>query len=284
MLPTAGPLPAGPGWAFEMKWDGIRIVTETHVGELRMVTRHGNDIAARFPELHQITDVGDVVLDGELVVFGHHVDTDFAAAVSRLRAKPSRVNELAKANPAHVVVFDLLRLDGSDLRSRSYTARRELLEGLALPAGWSVSPAYDDGPAALETSLRNGLEGVVAKRLSSRYESRRSRNWIKVKHASLLDVVVAGWVRRASGSLSLLLAEPVTGGLAYVGRCTAPRNLVDVLEPLAADSPAVAVPAQAGTVHWVRPELEVEVTAASRGPDGRLRQARFVRARLDQLG
>lgn len=285
MLPTAGDLPIGPGWAYEMKWDGVRLVAATEGGWLRMRTRHGNDVSAsRFPELVGLVDAfGDIILDGELAVFSGAL-LDFGAVLGRLRAGQWRVPKLSAAHPATVLVFDVMRLDGVDLRSRPYTERRATLESLVLPPGWVRTPVFDDGPATAAASLQHGLEGVVAKRLNSRYVAGRSRNWVKRRHTGVIDVTVIGWARRSSGGLSLLLAEPVPGGWTYVGRVTAPRALLDVLIPLAAESPAAAVPAQPGAVYWVRPMLLVEVTASSRTPDGRLRQARFRRARLDQLG
>lgn len=285
MLPTAGPLPAGPGWAYEMKWDGVRLVAASDGGLLRMRTRHGNDVpASRFPELAALTEAfDDIIVDGELAVFTRDLP-DFSAVLGRLRAGHRRVPDLADAHPATVLLFDVLRLDDVDLRARPYIERRAVLESLVLPPGWVLTPVFTNGPATAAASLDHGLEGVVAKKLTSRYVSGRSRAWIKQRHSGVVDATVIGWVRRSSGGVSLLLAEPVRNGWHYVGRCTAPRGLLDVLVPLAAATPATAVPAQPGTVHWVRPLLLVEVTASSRSPEGRLRQARFVRARLDQLG
>lgn len=284
MLPTAGPLPTGPAWSYEMKWDGVRTITGAADGMMHMRTRLGNDIASsRFPELRELTSaVGDIILDGELTVFAGDLP-DFGAVVSRMRALRGRAAALAEAHPATMLVFDVLRLDGVDLRARPYIERRETLEGLALPQDWVVPPVFTDGPATVEASLQHGIEGVVAKRLNSRYTSGRSRDWIKRRHEGVVDAVVVGWVRRASGGISVLLAETAPGGLAYTGRCTAPASLLQVLLPLAVAAPAVAVPAPPIAAQWVRPLLRVEVTASSRGPDGRLRQARFVRARLDQL-
>lgn len=281
MLPTAGPLPTGPGWVYEMKWDGIRIVAGVRDSVLAMRTRQGNDIPpSRFPELAGIH--GDVILDGELTVFTGEL-TDFGAVMGRLRA--TRARALAEQNPATVVVFDVLRLDGADLRKRPYVERRAILESLDLPAAWVVPPVFEDGPATVEASLEHGIEGVVAKRLSSPYVSgRRSKHWVKSRHQSIIDTVVIGWLRRESGGLSLLLAEPTPDGLAYTGRCRAPRSLLEVLEPLAVPGPPVPLTVAPIGVQWVRPELQVEVAAASRSPGGRLRQPRFVRARLDQLG
>jgi bifunctional non-homologous end joining protein LigD len=278
MLPTAGPLPDGPGWAYEMKWDGVRIVSGTDRGALHMRTRQGKDVpSSRFPELTEITAIGDVILDGELTVFDGD-RTDFGAVLRRLLGGGRRGAVVT------MLVFDVLRFDGEDLRRRPYQERRAVLESLDLPDGWVVPPSFSDGPATVATSLEHGLEGVIAKRLASRYSSGRSRAWVKHRHQGFIDTIVIGWVRRASGGISLLLAEPGPGALIYVGRCSAPRSLVDALAPLATGSPAVAAPAQSRAVQWVRPVLQVEVTASSREPDGRLRQPRFVRPRLDQLG
>lgn len=282
MLPVAGPLPTGPAWAFEMKWDGVRLISESSRGVLQMRTRQGKAVAAsQFPELAEITAADGLILDGELTVFDGD-RTDFGAVLRRLLTRGHRAAGLAEEHPATMLVFDVLQVAGEDLRRRPYEERRAILEGLALPADWLVPPAFTNGPATLAASLEHGLEGVVAKRRASRYSSGRSRSWVKYRHKGVVDAVVVGWVRRPSGGLSLLLAEP--GTLRYIGRVTAPRGLVDALAPLATSSPAAAVPAQSGAVQWVRPVLEVEVTASSREPDGRLRQARFVRARLDQIG
>lgn len=284
MLPTAERLPTGPGWVFEMKWDGVRLVSGTDRGVLQMRTRQGKAVSTdQFPELADLTDIDGVILDGELTVFDGD-RTNFGAVLARLRARGHRAAILAESAPATVLVFDILRLDGEDLRRRPFEERRAALEALELPADWVVPPVFSDGPATVAASLEHGLEGVVAKRRASRYSSGRSRSWVKQRHQGVVDTTVIGWVRRPSGGLSLLLAEPIPGGWSYVGRCTAPRGLVDALEPLATRDPVATVLAQPGVVQWVQPVLEVEVTASSREPDGRLRQARFVRARLDQLG
>jgi bifunctional non-homologous end joining protein LigD len=281
MLPTAGPLPTGASWRYEFKWDGIRLICGIDHGVLELRTRLGNDVAAKFPELDQIVDtLGNAVLDGELVVLTDD-RPDWGAVIKRRQARASMVRRLAEKFPATVMLFDALSLHGEDLRRRPYRERRAILEGLDLSEGWEVPPVSADGRAVLAVSLAYGLEGVVAKRESSRYSSgKRTRDWIKVRHENAIDAVVVGWRRRESGGVTLLLAE----GQAYVGSCTAPRSIVEVLAPLAVPAPAVKVPGTGRGVHWVRPVLEVEVTAASRAPDGRMRQPRFVRVRVDQLG
>lgn len=285
MLPTAGPLPIGHnGWGYEIKWDGVRVFADVHDGRWRLQTRRGHDVTSRFPELGEVEALGDVLLDGELVVLGETGRPDFGATISRLLAKPARAGVLASSTPATVFAFDILRRDGVDLRRRPYAERREILEGLGLATErWTVPPVFEDGAAIVAASAELGLEGVVAKRLSSPYVSGRSRHWVKARNVATLDMTVVGWVRRKSGGISLLLAEQALTGLILRGRCTAPRNLAAALESLAADAPPTGIRRQPG-VHWVRPELQVEVTAASREPDGRLRQPRFIRPRLDQLG
>lgn len=284
MLPTAGKLPLWQtGWAYEIKWDGVRALSEISGGRLRVLTRNSTNITDRFPELGEITGtVGDTLFDGELTVFtGDRLD--FGAVLTRMHTRPARADGLAEHLPATMIVFDVLRLERVDLRRRPYEERRAILEGLTFPDYWVVPRSFTDGSATLEASLQHGLEGVVAKRLSSPYVSGRSRHWIKYRHRSVIDATVVGWARRPSGGVSLLLAEQSPTGLVYVGRCTAPRAVAEALGPFAAAAPPVAVPAQSGEVHWVRPEVQVEVRAASREPDGRLRQPRLVRMRLDQI-
>lgn len=284
MLASPGPLPDRAGWAYEFKWDGIRVLCDVRDRRWRLMTRRGTDATDKFPELAEIADLGDVLLDGELTVFdGRH--PDFAAAVSRLRTPARKVEELAATQPATVLVFDILRYDGTDLRKHPYVQRRVTLDGLGLSGErWTVPPWSDDRLAIIATSLAHGLEGVVAKRLNSPYVSGRSRHWIKYRHKSVIDATAIGWVRTPGGGASLLLAETTAEGLAYLGRCTVPEDVLPALEPLEARAPAVPVPDAPNDVHWVRPEMQIEVTAASRTPEGRLRHANFVRARTDQLG
>jgi bifunctional non-homologous end joining protein LigD len=286
MLPSPGRLPQAAGWRFEMKWDGIRVLADVAAGRWRLLTRHGTDATSQFPELAEITDiVEDALVDGELVVLADGVHPDFSAAVGRLRARRARVPGLARTAPATVMAFDLLRLDGTDVRRRPYTERRRLLEGLGLRTDrWLVPPAFDDGPATVAASLEHGLEGVVAKRASSPYSSGRTRSWVKVRHAQAVDALVVGWREREEGGVSLLFAEATETGLALAGRCAAPASVLELLEPLATAEPVVAAPGQPRGTHWVRPELAIEVTAASRRPDGRLRDPRLVRIRPDRLG
>jgi len=210
---------------------------------VRLETRLGNDLGPKFPELGAIGEVlGDAILDGELVILSGGLP-DWGSVISRRQARPAAVAGLAESRPATLMLFDVLRLAGEDLQARPYVERRAILTGLDLVPGWEVPPTSDDGPAMVAVSREFGLEGIVAKRVSSRYQAgRRSRSWIKWRHKDVVDVFVAGWRRRDSGGVTILLAEAAGEGLVYVGSCTAPRSIVETLARLAVKTPRSRCP------------------------------------------
>jgi bifunctional non-homologous end joining protein LigD len=167
----------------------------------------------------------EVVLDGEIVALDAAGRPDFGLLQQRMHVTvPAQVRALVERVPVSYLAFDVLYLDGRSLLARPYTERRELLEGLGLEGPrWGVPPAFPgDGEAALAASQAQRLEGVVAKRLDSRYEpGRRSGAWVKVKRFRTQEVVVGGWrpgAGRREGTIgSLLLGVPDGDGLTYVG-------------------------------------------------------------------
>ena len=206
-------------WAFEVKWDGYRAVLSIANGEVRVMSRTSRDMTADHPQLAALADaVGalDVVLDGELVAFDEHGRPSFQAMQQRGR------------RPVHVryLVFDLLAVAGQSTVALTYLDRRRLLDQLDLTNGeaWDV-PSYQvgDGEALLAATRQQGLEGVIAKRLDSRYEpGRRSRSWLKIKHGAGQELVIGGWLPgkgMRSGSLgSLLVGYYDAESLRYCGR------------------------------------------------------------------
>lgn len=296
MLATNGELPTGPGWAYELKWDGVRAVAVTSGGRLRLYARSGAEITAAYPELRDLARaVPDVVLDGEIVAFDAAGRPSFATLAERIHVRePARAARLAAENPVTYIVFDIVRREGEDLTARPYAERREELDRVVPPGRrWLVSPWFTDGPATLAAAAEHSLEGVVAKRLDSRYRpGARSSDWIKVKRERTADFVVGGWRPGARRLGALLIGSPVAGDrLEFRGRvgggisAAAERELLAALEPLRSDSSPFARPlerADAKGATWVRPELVVEVRYAQRTPDGRLRFPRFVRTRPDK--
>src|SRR2546429_3579207 len=134
MLATTGPLPTGPGWAYEFKWDGVRALSTLHGGALRLHARSGAEITAAYPELAPLArQARDAVLDGEIVVLDDRGRPSFTALAERMHVRePIRAARLAAALPVTYLIFDVLALDGHDLRDQPWLKRRELLDSLDL--------------------------------------------------------------------------------------------------------------------------------------------------------
>jgi bifunctional non-homologous end joining protein LigD len=187
MLATAGDLPKGRGWSFEMKWQGERALARADGGRITLTSRSRADITARYPELRELgASLGttQVLLDGVLVAFGEDGRPSKAAAKRRAgAASAAAVRRLARTDPVAYLVFDLLHIDGRPLLELPYRDRRDLLAQLDLAgAAWQVPPAFDGtGSAAVRESVKQELAGVVAKRLNSPYTpGRRSPDWVVV--------------------------------------------------------------------------------------------------------
>lgn len=279
----------GGDWVFEMKWDGYRAIATVRGDTVELRSRNGLDFTATYPELQALAGAvdGDAVLDGEIVALDDAGRPSFQRLQSRSGlTSPRDVERARKAQGVEFFVFDVLDLDGRSLVNLPYTERRELL-GAAVRDGGVVRVPPDAGTdldEALATSTRLGLEGVMAKRASSVYRlGRRSRDWLKLKHTSAQEVVVAGWrpgtgVRAATFG-SLLLGVPDGDRLRYVGRVGTGFTDADLvatratLDRLARQtSPLIGVPGtDAREAHWVTPRLVGEVGFAERTADGRLR-------------
>ncbi|WP_395639227.1 ATP-dependent DNA ligase [Pseudolysinimonas sp.] len=292
MLATPSKLdtfPRDDDWVYEMKWDGYRAIATVRAGEVGLRSRNGLDFTATYPELQQLADAaeGDVVLDGEIVALDREGRPSFGLLQTRSGlTAPRDVERARKVQGVEFFVFDILDRDGVSLASRPYRERRALLREAVRDAGVVRVPpdAGTDLDAAVATSRRLGLEGVIAKRTSSPYRlGRRSRDWLKIKHTLTQEVVVAGWRpgngARADTVGSLLVGIPGADGLEYVGRVGSgftDDQLGDLrarLDRMAREtSPLIGVPpADARDAHWVTPKLVGEVEYAEVTADGKLR-------------
>lgn len=278
-------------WAFEMKWDGVRIIAYLVDGRVRLLSRGGRDDTVAYSELvAPLAALGcrQATLDGEIVVTDASGVPRFSLLQPRINlTNPAEIAAVARSHPVQLMLFDLLHLDGLSLVGRPYEERRRLLEELVGSQPGSrvqVPPAFEgDLAAALQASLGLGLEGVVAKRRGSLYQpGQRPQTWLKIKHRLTQAVVVGGWRpgkgNRAGGIGSLLLAIPGPDGLRYVGRAGSgfsSRGLAEAqraLAPLARpDTPLLDVPAEdARDAHWVEPVLVGEVHHTGTTDGGRL--------------
>lgn len=305
MLATPGSLPADDGaYAYETKWDGVRVIAYLRSGLTRLFTRNDADVTVAYPELARLGSAlpVDAVLDGEIVAFDHG-RVSFEALQPRMHLRDARqIERLADRSPVSYQIFDLLELDGRPTTDLAYADRRELLDGLGLPgaqeAHWAVTPYVVGGGAqALAGAVAAKTEGIVAKRLDSRYlPGRRSPSWLKVKNFHTQEVIIGGWrggQGNRSGTIgSLLLGIPSPAGpLEYVGQVgtgftrAALDQLWSSLHPRArATSPfSGPIPArEAKDAHWTTPSLVGEVAFAEWTRDGRLRHPSWRGLRPDK--
>jgi bifunctional non-homologous end joining protein LigD len=295
MLATlAEELPRGSDWTFEVKWDGYRALGYVRNGDVKLLSRRGNDLTERFPEvasaLAKATRSSTCVVDGEVCALDEQGRPSFSAMQQGRRA-------LVYA------VFDVLEVDGVPVVDLPLSERRERLDALLNTStkgaqAVQVSALFDDGNALLEAAEQQGLEGVMAKKLSSKYcEGKRTRDWLKIKTHGRQEFVVAGYTRgegRRAGSFgSLVLATNEAGGLRWVGNVgtgfseKSIRDVLARLEPLRVDeSPLAVVPkmprVRRGDIVWVRPTLVAEVEFAEFTHDGHLRAPSFQGLREDK--
>ncbi len=290
MLATlAAELPEGPEWLFEPKWDGYRAVAYVRDGKAELRSRRQNDLTQRFRELAAAIPSAlrsrSCVLDGEVCALDRQGRSSFS---------------LMQQGKGRLVyyVFDLLELDGEPLVELPLSERRRLLGDLLDRRSASVrlSEAFEDGEALLEAARAQGLEGVVAKRASSRYEERRSRSWLKVKVRPAQEFLVAGYTKgqgRRARLGSLVLAVRDAGRLRWVGNVGTgfgERTLDELLARLRPlerrDPPFPQAPkmprVRKGDVVWVEPQLVVQVEFAEWTHDGHLRAPSFLGIRDDK--
>lgn len=289
MLATDAVIPTGTDWAYEVKWDGMRVLAHVVGGSLRLVSRNGNDVTASFPELAPLAGLGhDAVLDGEAVCFDEAGNPSFAQIARRFGVTSTRrAAALAKAAPVTLVVFDLLTVAGRSLLDSTLRERRRELEALSIPGPVMVPQSFDDAAALLKATRERGLEGVVAKRWDSTYRPGvRSSDWIKHSHRETTDAVVLGWRTGTSGSVaSLALGTP--GSLEYRGTAGSGLSgaLGDTLQRLLRTGPvppiAAAEQLRAEGFGWAEPDVVVEIRHLGLTGTGRFRQPVVVRVRND---
>jgi bifunctional non-homologous end joining protein LigD len=289
---ASAPPPDDGLWALEMKWDGVRALAFVERGQVRLMSRTERDITATYPELAALgraTGHKQLLLDGEVVVFGADGWPSFEALQPRMHvADAAAARLLAGHNPVTYLVFDLLQLDGRPLLDLAYRYRRALLDELGLAGpNWQTPPGFPgaDFEAVRAVSAGHGMEGVVAKRLESRYQpGSRGGDWRKIKNHLRQEAVVAGYKpgqgNRAGLVGSLLIGVNDDSGLIYAGHvgtgfnAETLRMLSGRLEPLRRSSSPFdgpVPPMYARTAVWVEPRLVVDVAFDRWTNAGRMR-------------
>ncbi|PWU09522.1 MAG: DNA ligase D [Terriglobia bacterium] len=289
--------PRGDDWLFEVKWDGVRALAFVDHEEVRLQARSGLRCERQYPELavipHQIAG-SQAVLDGEIAVLDDKGVSRFHLIQPRIaNSDPNSVAHLVRSTPVVYFVFDLLYLDGYDLRNVALSERRKLLEEVVAPSEvLRVSEAFPRaGEEMLEAAREHGLEGVLAKHANSCYESRRSREWIKVKIVNEQEFVIGGFTepqgdRQYFGALVLGVFDGTK--LRWVGNVGTGfdqkmlASLFQRLTPLVTKAcPFEERPKPDRGMTWVRPELVCQVKYAHWTEDKRLRAPVFLGLRND---
>ncbi|HTX39231.1 MAG TPA: DNA ligase D [Bryobacteraceae bacterium] len=289
--------PRGQDWLFEIKWDGVRAIAFVDHEELRLQARSGLRCERQYPELavipHQLA-ARQAVLDGEIAVLDAKGVARFHLIQPRIaNADPNAVAHLARSTPVVYFAFDLLYLDGYDLRQVALAQRRELLEALVTPGGvLRISTAFPGaGEDLLAAARENGLEGIVAKHAGSAYEPRRSREWLKIKIVNEQEFVIGGYTapkgdRSYFGALVLGVYDE--GELRWVGNVGTGFDqkmlaaLHARLAPLVTERcPFAERPTPDRGMTWVRPELVCQVKYTEWTQDNRLRAPVFLGLRND---
>jgi bifunctional non-homologous end joining protein LigD len=284
-------VPSGEQWTFEVKWDGYRALAYVRGGECTLLSRNDKDLTPRFPhvakEIVKAVKTPHAVLDGEV-----------CALDDRGRASFSAMQQ--GGAPLVYYAFDVLEIDGEPQLERPLAERHEALAELLDRRNRTVrlSETFDEGDALFAAAKDQELEGIMAKRLDSRYcEGRRTRDWLKIKTHGRQEFVVAGYThgggRRASTFGALILALREAGELKYVGNVGTGfddaeiRRLLALLKPLRRESsPFGELPkmprVRKNEIVWVEPKLVVEVEYAEFTHDGRLRAPSYKGLREDK--
>jgi bifunctional non-homologous end joining protein LigD len=286
-------LPAGTDWLYEVKWDGYRALCFITKGKVRMVSRRDNVFDKQFPEVAQALarsiKADSAIVDGEIVALDENGTPSFQLLQNRTGFHKSIKS--GKAHALNFFAFDLLYLDGYDLRRASLIDRRRLLQSIVLP---DETVRYSDhfagkGSELLQAVREKGLEGIIAKQARSRYEPRRSSEWVKIKVTSQQDFVICGFIlgeREHFGSL--VLGYYKNKKLVYAGNVGSGftqqslKSVYEKIKPFIVKKPTLGdVPKEIGEVTWVKPELVCVVKFNAWTDDERLRAPVFMGLRLD---
>jgi bifunctional non-homologous end joining protein LigD len=286
-------MPAGSDWLYEVKWDGYRALCFIEKGGVRMLSRRGNVMDKQFPEIAEALSksikADSAIVDGEIVALDENGVPSFQLLQNRMgfTRKPGG----KKPQVLNFFAFDLLYLDGYDLRNAALIDRRRLLQSIILPGGVVRHSDHFAGKGSelLEAVQAKGLEGIVAKHVRSKYVSRRTPEWIKIKVTSQQDFVICGFIEGEREHFgSLVLGYYQGKKLVYAGNVGSGftqqslKSVYESLEPLITKKPVLNdVPREIGQVTWVKPELVCVVKFSSWTDDLRLRAPVFQGLRMD---
>ena len=292
-----------PEWLFEIKWDGYRAIAFITKGRVRLVSRNQNDLTDQYPELQNLAasiKAETAILDGEIAALDDDGRSSFSLMQQRTGIRERGRRTASRRDiPVLYFVFDLLYLDGYDLRRLPLERRKTILAKITDVSGnVCYSDHFPQGKALFDVAKRKGLEGILAKRRDSYYEERRTQAWLKIKITQTLDCVIGGYTdpegsREYFGSVVLGLYDK-NGELIHVGQAGTGFDqamLKQIWQQLKTRQ-TTRTPFPHGVealrkVHWVKPELVAEIkfsewTHASAEGGMKLRAPVFLALRKDK--
>jgi bifunctional non-homologous end joining protein LigD len=276
-----------PEWIYERKLDGIRCLAVRSGERVRLLSRNDLAMNDRYPEVAEGLEqeaCSQFAVDGEIVAFDGP-ETSFSLLTQRAHHYV----------PVFLYVFDLIWLEGYDLRALPLRSRKRALRGALEFIGSVRYTQYrnEKGKELYEEACRKGWEGVIAKRADSKYTATRSRDWLKFKCGHGQELVIGGFTEPRGSRTefgALLLGYYADGELQYAGKVGTGfdfdtlRDLGAAMRALRVDAPPFADPASIRErgVTWVKPELVAEIGFSEWTPYGRLRHPRFLGLRDDK--
>jgi DNA ligase D-like protein (predicted ligase)/DNA ligase D-like protein (predicted 3'-phosphoesterase) len=282
-------------WIFEVKWDGVRALSYVD-GAVSVRSRNHKELIENFPELGELKKlVKDVVLDGEIIVMSGGAP-DFQRTVERNQLTSEREIEfMAKKHPATYVVFDILERDGEPLVDMPLIERKGVLEESLRDGAYVVKSVFVEGSGEeyYEAALKKGMEGVMAKKKTSKYSvRRRSGDWLKIKKVKEADCVIFGYTKgggaRRSGFGALILGLYDGERAVYVGKVGTGfshepiSGLMPEFKKLVSDRKTLSGVEGRDEITWLKPSLVCVVGYQVVTRDGRLRMPRFMGLRTDK--
>ena len=282
-------IPTGKDWLFEIKYDGYRIISFVENKKVKLKTRNNTDYTSKFnsisKSLAKLCKNHSVILDGELVAFDESGRSDFSLLQSEIKNNESNLT---------YVVFDILALDGQDLRDTPLIKRKEILQNFMKICPKNIifsSFVISKGKQSFNLAKKNNLEGIIAKRLNSIYSGTRNGDWLKIKCYQRQEFVIAGYTTTAKNKKlsAILLGYYSNNNLIYIGKAGTGFTDKDRAELnkkfeslIVKKCPFSQIPKLNNNITWLKPKLVCEVQFAEITPDNSLRQPSFIALRTDK--